>query len=106
MRLFREILPEASLAAVHVLPRSVVEGPAPQTPRHDGGLFETSPARSRPDRRLHFWTDVQEYFEATLELVADRRALVRAGALSSTTWITTPISSVARECGKAVYRAG
>jgi tRNA (guanine-N7-)-methyltransferase len=75
-RVFREILPDDSLAAVHVYfpdpwwkkrhrKRRVLN----ETFLHDA---QRTLARGGA---LHFWTDVEEYYRATLELVAATTAL-------------------------------
>lgn len=69
-RVFRERLPGRSLAAVHVY------FPDPWwKARHKKRRIMTAAFLADVERtlldagRLHFWTDVQEYFETTLELV-------------------------------------
>jgi len=70
-RVFRELLPDQSLAAVHVYfpdpwwkkrhkKRRVMR------PSFAGDLQRTL----QPGGRLHFWTDVEEYFHTTLALLA------------------------------------
>jgi tRNA (guanine-N7-)-methyltransferase len=51
LRIFAELLPDNSLEAVHVLFMKNVE------------------RTLKPGRSLHFWTDVEEYFTTTLELI-------------------------------------
>lgn len=69
-RVFSERLPDASLAAVHVY------FPDPWwKARHKKRRLMTAAFLGNVERtlaeggRLHFWTDVREYFETTLELV-------------------------------------
>ncbi len=71
-RVFRERLPDRSLAAVHVY------FPDPWwKARHKKRRLMTAAFLSEIERalaeggRLHFWTDVQEYFESTLDLVRE-----------------------------------
>jgi tRNA (guanine-N7-)-methyltransferase len=75
-RIFRELLPESSLLAVHVYfpdpwwkkrhhKRRVMN------PRFVKDVMRTL----APGGRLHFWTDVQDYFEATLALLAEHTSL-------------------------------
>jgi len=72
LRFFREWLPEGALSAVHVYfpdpwwkarhrKRRVMNEPFLQD------VYRTLQAGGR----LHFWTDVEEYFTATLELIAE-----------------------------------
>jgi tRNA (guanine-N7-)-methyltransferase len=71
LRVFAEVLPDESLAAVHVYfpdpwwkkrhkKRRVMRQP----------LLEQLERTLLPGGTLHFWTDVQEYFHSTLELLA------------------------------------
>lgn len=71
LRLFREMLPEASVAAVHVY----FPDPWWKARHHKRRVmteaFLADIVRTlKPDGRLHFWTDVKEYFDSTLELIA------------------------------------
>ena len=76
LRLFRELLPDDHLAAVHVY------FPDPWwKARHHKRRVLTEPFLKdvvrtlRPAGKLHFWTDVKAYFDATLELIAERISL-------------------------------
>ena len=71
LRVFNELLPDASLAAVHVY------FPDPWwKKRHrrrrvmQEALIRDIQRTLRPGGSLHFWTDVEEYFQTTLELMA------------------------------------
>lgn len=76
LALFREHVPDASLRAVHVYfpdpwwkkrhrKRRVINRP-----------FLLDVQRTlEPEGRLHFWTDVREYFETSLELIRETVAL-------------------------------
>jgi tRNA (guanine-N7-)-methyltransferase len=71
MRVFAEILPDESLAAVHVY------FPDPWwKKRHrrrrvmQESFLQQIERTLRPGGLLHFWTDVEEYFQSTLELLA------------------------------------
>jgi tRNA (guanine-N7-)-methyltransferase len=75
-RIFHELLPDSSLFAVHVYfpdpwwkkrhhKRRVMN------PRFVKDVMRTL----APGGRLHFWTDVQDYFEATLALLAEHTSL-------------------------------
>ena len=70
-------MPADSLTAVHVYfpdpwwkarhhKRRVLNGP----------FLEDVVRTLEPQGRLHFWTDVKQYFEATLELIAKQTPLV------------------------------
>lgn len=72
LRLFRERLPDTSLAAVHVY------FPDPWwKARHKKRRVMNARFLSDVERtlaaggRLHFWTDVEEYFHTTLELIRE-----------------------------------
>jgi tRNA (guanine-N7-)-methyltransferase len=70
-RIFRELLPAASLAAVHVY----FPDPWWKKRHHKRRLlnetFVADVLRTlEPAGRFHFWTDVEEYFAVTLALIA------------------------------------
>jgi tRNA (guanine-N7-)-methyltransferase len=71
LRIFAELLPDDSLQAVHVYfpdpwwkkrhkKRRVMQEP----------LLRNIQRTLLPGGALHFWTDVEEYFHSTLELIA------------------------------------
>ena len=71
LRIFKELLPDACLAAVHVY------FPDPWwKKRHrkrrvmNEGFLRDVERTLLGGGRLHFWTDVEEYFTSTLELIA------------------------------------
>jgi tRNA (guanine-N7-)-methyltransferase len=71
LRLFRETIPADSLAAVHVY----FPDPWWKARHHKRRVmteaFLADVTRTlQPGGRLHFWTDVKEYFDNTLELIA------------------------------------
>jgi tRNA (guanine-N7-)-methyltransferase len=71
LRLFREMIPEDSLSAVHVYFPDPWWKKRHHKRRVLNEAFLSDVYRTlKPEGRLHFWTDVQEYFEATLELIA------------------------------------
>jgi tRNA (guanine-N7-)-methyltransferase len=81
LRVFRELLSSGSLAAVHVY----FPDPWWKKRHHKRRVmtesFLADVARTlQPGGRLHFWTDVQEYFAGTLELIA--RCTPLAGPLA------------------------
>jgi tRNA (guanine-N7-)-methyltransferase len=71
LALFRERIPDASLAAVHVYFPDPWWKARHHKRRVMNEAFLADAARTlAPGGRLHFWTDVREYFDATLELIA------------------------------------
>jgi tRNA (guanine-N7-)-methyltransferase len=77
LKLFREWIPDAALAAVHVY------FPDPWwKARHHKRRVMNAPFLADVVRtlqvggRLHFWTDVREYFDQSLELIAATTPLV------------------------------
>lgn len=77
LRLFRELLPDGVLAAVHVYfpdpwwkarhkKRRVLNAP----------FLKDVERTLRPGGEFHFWTDVEEYFQSTLALVRETTNLV------------------------------
>ena len=77
LRLFRESVPADSLAAVHVY----FPDPWWKARHHKRRVmteaFLADIVRTlEPGGRLHFWTDVKEYFDNTLELIAKSTPLV------------------------------
>jgi tRNA (guanine-N7-)-methyltransferase len=85
LRVFREMIPENSLAAVHVY------FPDPWwKARHHKRRVLTEPFLQdvvrtlEPAGRLHFWADVREYFQSTLHLIAKHTPLVGPLAVPET----------------------
>ena len=77
LRLFREFLPDATLAAVHVYFPDPWWKARHKKRRVMNEEFLTDVVRTLvPGGRLHFWTDVEEYFLTTLELIAEKTPLV------------------------------
>jgi tRNA (guanine-N7-)-methyltransferase len=75
-RVFRELLPADSLAAVHVYFPDPWWKKRHHKRRVMNPVFLKDVARTlMPGGRLHFWTDVQDYFDATLALIAEQIAL-------------------------------
>ncbi len=71
LRLFREMIPDNSLAAVHVYFPDPWWKKRHRKRRVLNEAFLADVYRTLiPEGRLHFWTDVKEYFDATLELIA------------------------------------
>jgi tRNA (guanine-N7-)-methyltransferase len=81
LRVFRELLPSESLAAVHVYFPDPWWKKRHHKRRVMTEAFIADIARTlEAEGRLHFWTDVEDYFRATLELIAQCRSL--AGPLA------------------------
>lgn len=75
-RLFRELLPTASLAAVHVYFPDPWWKKRHHKRRVMNPRFLQDVARAlKPQGQFHFWTDVREYFDATLALIAKQGLL-------------------------------
>lgn len=71
LRLFRDLLPDACAAAVHVY----FPDPWWKKRHHkrrvmNEGFLHDVERVLEPGGSLHFWTDVEEYFHASLELIA------------------------------------
>ena len=70
LRVFRDVLPDSSLEAVHVYFPDPWWKKRHRKRRVLNEAFLKDVARTlRSGGELHFWTDVQEYFETTLELI-------------------------------------
>jgi tRNA (guanine-N7-)-methyltransferase len=70
LRVFRERLPDASLAAVHVYFPDPWWKARHKKRRVMNAAFVADIERTlAPKGKLHFWTDVQEYFETTIALI-------------------------------------
>ena len=75
-RLFGELFPDDTLAAVHVYFPDPWWKKRHHKRRVMNGPFVRQVARSlAPGGALHFWTDVRERFDATLELIAEHTEL-------------------------------
>ena len=71
LRLFAELVPERSLAAVHVYFPDPWWKKRHKKRRVMRDSFLRDVQRTlQPGGSLHFWTDVEEYFQTTLELLA------------------------------------
>ena len=76
LQLFREFLPENALAAVHVY----FPDPWWKARHRKRRVMQMELVRACekclvPGGKLHFWTDVQEYFETALEMMAAESTL-------------------------------
>lgn len=77
LKLFREQVPDVSLAAVHVYFPDPWWKARHRRRRVLNEAFLADVVRTlKPQGRLHFWTDVKEYFDSTLELIAEHTPLV------------------------------
>jgi tRNA (guanine-N7-)-methyltransferase len=75
-RLFRELVPDACLAAVHVYFPDPWWKARHKKRRVMNEAFVRDVERTlMPGGMLHFWTDVEEYFTATLKLLATSTGL-------------------------------
>jgi tRNA (guanine-N7-)-methyltransferase len=76
LRLFRELVSDNSLAGVHVYFPDPWWKKRHRRRRVLNEDFLTDVARTlKPQGKLHFWTDVKEYYDVTLELIAEKIAL-------------------------------
>ncbi|MGH7136991.1 MAG: tRNA (guanosine(46)-N7)-methyltransferase TrmB, partial [Pirellulales bacterium] len=76
LRVFRERLPDASLAAVHVyFPYPWWKARHKKRRVMNSGFLKDVERTLMPGGRLHFWTDVEEYFQTTLELIREATGL-------------------------------
>ncbi len=77
LKLFREWIPDATLAAVHVYFPDPWWKARHHKRRVMNAPFLADVVRTlQPGGRLHFWTDVREYFDQSLELIAAATPLV------------------------------
>ena len=77
LRMFRELLPDDSLAAVHVYFPDPWWKKRHHKRRVLNETFLADVVRTlKSQGRLHFWTDVKEYYDATLKLIAQQTPLV------------------------------
>lgn len=82
LRIFRELLPSASIAAVHVYFPDPWWKARHRKRRVLTPAFLADVARTlKPEGEFHFWTDVEEYFHSTLELMRDVPELVGPAAV-------------------------
>jgi len=77
LRVFREMVPDGSLAAVHVY----FPDPWWKSRHHKRRVLNESFLQNvertlSPSGKFHFWTDVKNYFDATLALIGSHTQLV------------------------------
>lgn len=77
LKLFREWIPDATLDAVHVYFPDPWWKERHRKRRVMQPVFIADIQRTlKPGGRLHFWTDVEEYYETTCQLIAEHSSLV------------------------------
>jgi tRNA (guanine-N7-)-methyltransferase len=77
LRIFRELLPDSSLAAVHVyFPDPWWKARHKKRRVMNEAFLKDVERVLEPGGVLHFWTDVEEYFTTTLELMGRVSPLV------------------------------
>jgi tRNA (guanine-N7-)-methyltransferase len=110
-RIFAELIPEGSLAAVHVYFPDPWWKKRHHKRRVMNQTFVQHVERTlQPGGALHFWTDVQEYFQATLEILAGHTRLAGPIAVPETPAehdlaYRTHFERRMRLSNEAVYRA-
>lgn len=71
LRVFREVLPDRGLAAVHVyFPDPWWKAKHKKRRVMNADFLADVQRTLAPDGALHFWTDVEEYFHSALETIA------------------------------------
>jgi tRNA (guanine-N7-)-methyltransferase len=71
LRVFAELLPDASVTAVHVYFPDPWWKKRHKKRRVVNATFLKDVERTlKPEGKLHFWTDVEEYYRSTLDLIA------------------------------------
>jgi tRNA (guanine-N7-)-methyltransferase len=85
MRIFAERIPDSALAAVHIYFPDPWWKKRHRKRRVMNETFAQHIERTmRPGGSLHFWTDVEEYFHGTLELLARHTRLTGPMAVAET----------------------
>ncbi len=85
LRIFAELIPDSSLAAVHVYFPDPWWKKRHRKRRVMNETFMQHVERTlAPGGALHFWTDVEEYFQTTLELLAANTRLLGPIAVPET----------------------
>ena len=111
MRIFAELIPDNSLAAVHVYFPDPWWKKRHRKRRVMNEVFVKHVERTvRPGGSLHFWTDVEEYFQTTLELLAAHTRLCGPIAVAETPAehdlaYRTHFERRVRQTSEPVYRA-
>jgi tRNA (guanine-N7-)-methyltransferase len=77
LRMFREMVPDASLAAIHVYFPDPWWKARHHKRRVMNESFLADVVRTlQPGGKLHFWTDVKDYYDAAVALIAEVTPLV------------------------------
>lgn len=111
LRLFRELLPAECARAVHVYFPDPWWKKRHKKRRVMNAAFLADAQRTlQPGGTLHFWTDVEEYFQVTLELIAATTTLagpfdVAERPADSEYDYRTHFERRTRQSGLSVYRA-
>src|SRR5262245_29314570 len=110
-RVFAELLPDACLAAVHVyLPDPGWKARHKKRRVMNEPFVRQIERTLRPGGALHFWSDVEEYFQATLEMLRAETRLVGPLPVAERSAehdldYHTNFERRVRLAGKPVYRA-
>jgi tRNA (guanine-N7-)-methyltransferase len=105
LRVFREALPDASLAAVHVYHPDPWWKARHKKRRVMNPAFLADVERTLvPGGTLHFWTDVEEYFHTALATIAESTRLVGPLDVAEADDFRTHFERRTRLAGLPVYR--
>ncbi len=111
LRIFGELIPDSSLAAVHVYFPDPWWKKRHRKRRVVNEVFLRNVQRALlPGGRFHLWTDVEEYFQASLELIAQTTRLsgplpVAESPAEHDMDYRTHFERRVRQLGGPVYRA-
>jgi len=106
LRVFRELLSDASLAAVHVYHPDPWWKARHKKRRVMNPAFLADVERTLiPGGTLHFWTDVEEYYHTALETIAASTRLAGPLTVNEDADFRTHFERRTRLAGLPVYRA-